>query len=402
MTRAHLRRIAWVAVLTLTAAGAAAQEPVFYSASSAHYRVLSDASQSFAHEVARKMEAVLGLCNEYLRFDPADLPLPLGVRIFASREEYERYLMGIIAETRSDFVFISYSDPGRSELVGFQREPEEFDSSLLHYGLIQLLNSRIPGAPLWLEEGMATYLEASRYDSGGNRFVLAANLTWLDSLKGILRDPELSARFSIEDLLRADRAAAQSNIEIFYPAAWGLVHFLLETPDRRFNRMLWDSLSALEPSAGVLDNSRRVQEKAFSWISPEELQRAVSSYILSLRTFNDLVRQAVSEYGRGELEGARTLFVEAREMRQDSYIPPYYLGLIAYQNRAYEQAAGYYLEAQRLGVDPALAQYALGVNAFAAGNYSQATEYLKRARELDPAAFGGKVDALLRRIEAMQ
>ena len=89
-------------------------------------------------------------------------------------------------------------------------------------------------------------------------------------------------------------------------------------------------------------------------------------------------------------------------MRRDSYVPAYYLGLIAYQNKAYDRAAGYYLEAQRLGVDPALVHYALGVNAFADQDYALAIDYLQRARELDPGAFGDKVDSLLRRIEVMR
>jgi len=402
MKRAHLRRILWATVLLLAAVGAAAQEPSFFSASTRHYRVVSDVGSTFAGDIGRKMEAAMGLYNEYLRFSSSDLPLPLRVRIFRSKNDYDRYLMGLVSETRSDFVFISYNDPGRSEMVGFQREPEEFDSSLLHYGFIQLLNSRVPGAPLWLEEGMATYLEASRYDAEGSRFVLTPNLAWLDSFKAILRDSQLSARFSVEDLLLLNRDAAEANIEIFYPAAWGLVHFLLESPDRRYNRILWDALSTLDPEATVPENSKRVQEKAFSWISSGELQQALSAYILSLRTFNDLVREGVASYGRDALDEAEELFLNALEMRRDSYIPSYYLGLIAYQNKAYDRAAGYYLEAQRLGVDPGLAHYALGVNAFADQDYTLAVDYLQRARELDPGAFGDKVDSLLKRIEVMR
>jgi tetratricopeptide (TPR) repeat protein len=402
MERSHLRRALATAILILASVGATAQDASFYSATTSHFRVLSDVGSTFSRDVARKMEAGLELCEEYLRFDLAEIPLPLRARIFRSKDDYDRYLMGLISETRSDFVFISYRDRARSELVGFQREAPDFDASLLHYGFIQVLNSRIPGAPLWLEEGMATYLEGSRYDPAGGRFDFRPNLAWLDSLKRILQDPVLASRYGLQDLLLADRRAAETNIEVFYPAAWGLVYFLLESPDRRYNRILWDSISALDPAATVGENSRRALEKAFAWIALPELEEALRAYILSLSTFNDLVQEGVQLYGSGALEDSRALFLRAADLRSDSYIPPYYLGLIAYQSMQYDEATRRYQEAQRLGADPALVSYALGVNAFADQDYALAAEYLNRAQEIDPVGFADKADALLQRIEVMR
>jgi tetratricopeptide (TPR) repeat protein len=402
MERSHLRRVLATTIMVLAAVGAAAQEASFFSATTSHYRVLSYVGSTYSRDIARKLEAGLELYNEYLRFDLSEVPLPLRVRIFGSKGDYDRYLQRLISQTRSDFVFIAYRDPGRSELVGFQRDANDFDGSLLHYGFVQFLNSRIPGAPLWLEEGMATYLEASQFDPATGSFVLRPNLAWLDSLKAILRDQELASRFTLQDLLLLDRTAAESNIEVFYPAALGLVYFLLESPDRRFNRILWDSLSALDPQASVRQNSLRAEEKAFGWIALPELEQAMRSYILSVPTFNDLVREGAEMYGSGSLEDSRALFLRASELRRDSYIPPYYLGLIAYQSKEYDEAARHYLEAQRLGADAALVNYALGVNAFADQDYAQAVDYLNRARQIDPGAFAEKVDSLLKRIEVLR
>jgi len=402
MKRAGLLRVLGTAFVFLAATGVGAQERPFHTASTAHYRVLSDAGPTVALDVARKMEAALSLYNEYLRFDLSELPLPLRVRIFRAREDYDRHLQELISESRSDFVFISYNDPARSELIGFQREAESFDASLLHYGFIQFLNARVRGVPPWLEEGMATYLEAAVYDAAANRFTFRPNFTWLDSFKAIITDPELSPRFSLDELLRQDRSAAEASIEIFYPAAWALVHFLLESPDRRFNRILWDILSALDPQAGGPENAARARARAFSWITPGELQQALEGHMLSLKSFNDLVREGVEEYGRNAPEQARERFLQAVQVRQDSFIPAYYLGLIAYQNKAYDEAARHYREAQRLGIDPALIHYALGVNAFANRDYGLAVDYLSRARELGAEAYAEKVDALLKRIEVLR
>ena len=136
--------------LLLCAGQGSGQEQPLNSWSSKHYRVLSDSGVTAAMEISRKLEAALSLYNEYLHFDLDLLESPLRVRIFSDKDDYDSYLNRLISETRSDFVYISYSDPNRSELVGFRRDEEDFDPSLLHYGFIQFLSAFMPGAPLWL------------------------------------------------------------------------------------------------------------------------------------------------------------------------------------------------------------------------------------------------------------
>jgi tetratricopeptide (TPR) repeat protein len=380
-----------------------AQESTFPSWSSQHYRVLSATGEAEARQVAERLEAALVLFNGYFHYDLGRLPAPLRVRIFKDRAAYDHHLQALISETRSDFVFISYSDPSRNELVGFHREQQkEFDASLLHYGFIQFLTSFVPAPPLWLAEGMATCLEQAAYDSTSQSFAWRPNLLWLDVLKGILKGGEEAGAIPLADLILLDKPQAQAAIEVFYPTSWGLVHFLLNSPDKRYNRLLWDSVSALDPSLDLEQNSRRVMERAFSWVPMEELQSAFQSYILSLMTFSDLVNQGVRQYNENNLEGSMNSFKDALAMRADSYIPYYYLGLILYQRKAYDEAEAMYLRAQQRGLEAGLVQYALGVNAFAAQKYDLAARYLAEARKLDPAAYAEKVDSLLKRIEALR
>jgi len=68
--------------------------------------------------------------------------------------------------------------------------------------------------------------------------------------------------------------------------------------------------------------------------------------------------------------------------------------------QGHEKAEELYLKAFQLGVNAGLINYALGVNAFAAGKGDMAAKYLRFARDADKAAYGEKVDALLKRIEA--
>jgi tetratricopeptide (TPR) repeat protein len=389
-------------ILLLSAGQLICQEQSMESWSSKHYRVLSDSSVTAAMEIARKLEAALSLYNEYLHFDLDNLESQLRVRIFSDKNDYDSYLNRLISETRSDFVYISYSDPNRSELVGFQREEEDFNPSLLHYGFIQFLSAFVPATPLWLEEGVATYLEYSRYDPMTESFSWKANYAWLDSLKKLLSSDEITGELTLRDLLLINKEQAQTRIEVFYPSAWGLVHFLLQSSEKSHNRILWESLAALDSTATLGANSRLVLEKAFSWVDLMELQRSFESYISSVMTFNDLVRLGVDQYGTDDLSSARSSFEQALKLRSDNYIPYYYLGLIAYQEKDFELARTFYDTARELGIDAALINYALGVNAFADRRYDQAEEHLLKAKELDAESYMEKSDSLLQRIEVMQ
>jgi tetratricopeptide (TPR) repeat protein len=391
------------AVLMLLCAGqSTGQDQGMNSWSSRHYRVLSDSGATAAMEIARKLEAALSLYNEYLHFDLEALDSPLRVRIFADKADYDGYLNRLIFETRSDFVYISYTDSKRSELVGFQRKEEDFNPSLLHYGFIQFLSAFVPAAPLWIEEGTATYLEYSRYDPMTESFTWKANFAWLDALKKLLASDEISGELTLRDLLLVNKEQAQARIELFYPSAWGLVHFLLQSPEKSHNRIFWESLAALDSGADLQTNSRRVMDRAFRWVDLTKLQQSFEAFVSSLMTFNDLVRLGVDQYGTDELTAARSSFEEALLLRGDNYIPYYYLGLIAYQEKDYDLARTYYGRAEETGIDTALINYALGVNAFADQRYDQAEDYLLKAKQLDAEAYTKKCDSLLQRIEVMQ
>jgi hypothetical protein len=390
----HLIRLAVVLVAVLAAAAAHSQ--TLPAATSEHYQVFSDRSQTRALELAATMEAAFALFNDTFHFE---VNLPAGglrVRVFGAKADYDAYLQSLIGQARPDFVYVSYRDPARSELVGFERPAAELNRSLLHYGLIQFLNVLQPTAPLWLTEGTAAYLEASTLKDGA--FLWQPNFTWLDSLKGQLG----AGRLSIAALLAMDKARAAQEITTFYPAAWGLVHFLAQSPDRRYNRLLWDSISAIRPAATLAENSQAVARRAFAWVPAEQLQRDYQAFILGIRTFNDLLKEGTDHFAASRLEEAEKALNAAMALRPDSYTPYYYLGLISYQRKNYAEAARLYNRSLELGIEGALIYYALGVNAFADKKYADAAGYLKKAKELDPQGYAEKADSLLKRIEALK
>jgi tetratricopeptide (TPR) repeat protein len=379
-----------------------AQDVKFYMAESPHYRVYSETSQSQADETSRIMEACLVLYNGVFHFDLSQLPGRLQVKVFRNVDSFNAYLTTLLSQTRDDFVFVAYSDPKKSELVAFTKESSQYIGSLLHQGCIQFMKAFIANPPVWLREGVATYLEEAVYNTRTATLTFRPNYLWLDSLKEILLEPEPTKLIPFTDLSLLTREAAQEQLAVFYPEAWGLVTFLIGSPDNSENRIFWDAISALDPQASLEENSQRVRKRAFSWVSDLTLAGDFRAYVLSLKTARDLLREGVELYGKGELDQAEKAFRLALEQESGSEAACYYLGLIAYVRKDYPKAQDLYQKAATLGLSAGLVNYALGVNALAAGKIPDAVKYLKMSKDAEPAAYGEKSDAILKRIEAMK
>ncbi|MGA2612868.1 MAG: tetratricopeptide repeat protein [Spirochaetia bacterium] len=393
-----MRKTLVLALLVSIPLLAYAQQPAQYLVETDHYRVVSESSQSQAEDLSRRMEAALSLYNSIFHFDLSLLPAKLNVKIFKDLDSFNGYVSSVISQTRTDFVFIAWSDPSKSELLCFPKEEKAFTASLLHQGAIQFLKGFEDNAPLWLREGVATYLDASTYGESSGTFAFRPNLLWLDGLKANIRGENPEKEIPFSDLLSYTRDMAQARQEVFMQESWGLVQFLLASPGADYNRILWDSISALDPRASLEANSAKVRKRAFSWVTDQKLRQDFETYVLSLKTGNDLVRDGIDQYAKGDFTAAERTLSNAVELQPDASAGWYYLGLIAYSKKDFAKADDLYMKAFQLGANAATINYALGVNAFAAGRNADAAKYLKFAKDADPATYGDKVDALLKRI----
>jgi tetratricopeptide (TPR) repeat protein len=375
-----------------------------YNFRSDHYNVNSQISESHAGEVAKKMEAALLLYNQILHFDLTKLSTKLKVTVYRDKSSFDAYLSSILDQSRESFVYIHYSDIRKSELIAFQKADEQdFDSSLLHQGLIQFFKAFVPNPPIWIREGLATYVENSYYDETRGKFAFRPNLAWLESLKGILRGTEAGkSPIPLSVLLAMDRSDVKDRINVFYPQAWGIVTFLLNSNMRDYSRILWDSLKLLDAEKSVKENSVAVMREVFGWYDESLLVKDFTDYILTVKTFNELVTEGINHYTLDEFEKAGDMFMDAITLEPQNYIPYYYLGLISYAMGEYAQADGYYQAALALGAEEATTKYALGVNAFADNRLEIAVAYLTEAKELNPGKYSEKVDSLLQRIENLR
>ncbi len=394
--------IAVVSCFVLLSAGYAfSQETATHS--SEHYTVISHEGAEHAQSTARMMEAYFELFESYMHFDPEKLSAPLTVRIFSGKEAYDSYLDSILSETRESFVFIQYSDPKKSELVGFYTDDEEtYRRRLIHHGFVQYLKSFIPNPPLWLQKGFAVYFENSSYNKEEQRAEFEHNYEWVSTLRTLLQKAESGDTervIPVNSLLYIDSEKANTDLEAFYAQVWGTIEFLIHSDKKRYNRLLWDSISALKPDVPQETNEQRIVDQAFSWVPREQLTDDYIDFVRSIETFPELVRKGMEQYTANKLEAAKDAFTAALDLRSDHYIPYYYLGLINYDMGEYSMAEYYYHTALDNGGRATLINYALGVNAYADDRLEDARFYLEKSLEAGEA-YTERIKSLRSKIEA--
>ena len=394
-----MRRIAILLMAVVVVAAMPAQTSTFAEYETRHYRVLSELGEEHARATAEKLESLLVVFNDYFHFDLDELPVRMRARFFSSRSRFDTYLDRVINDRRDDFVYLHYTDLARSELVGFRTDDDAFDVSLKHQGFIQFLRAFVPHPPLWLREGFAVYFEQVAFDPDLGVALYRENLAWLETLQSIIDGTAGLEPIGLAEMVRMTVEQARSRIDVFYPQAWGMVNFLLNSPNRDHNRIIWDSISALDPQSGLAENSERVYQRAFRWVPESILVEAYVDYIAGRRSFRTLVQDGVRQYSAGELAAAEESFVTALKLREDNFIPFYYMGLINYDRGNHALADFYYQEALSRGANEALTLYALGVNAFADNRFDDAVAYLERTVEIDPDAFRDKAGQLIARIQ---
>ena len=173
---------------------------------------------------------------------------------------------------------------------------------------------------------------------------------------------------------------------------------LFRSPDRRYNRFIWDAIGLLAPDASLEQNQNAVRDFFLKWHGQEAAESDFLAYLEGQKTFAELVTSGVRSYGDKDLETAYKSFSQALAKNPSSYIPNYYLGLIAYARGDYALAEEYYDKALDLGSDAPITYYALGINAYASRRFDEAKDYLQKASDGDPAKYQSKAGEIMARI----
>jgi hypothetical protein len=240
-----------------------------------------------------------------------------------------------------------------------------------------------------MREGFAIYFSTLIADEAGE-LKYTENLSWLDTVKNM--DP--GAR-SPEAILLADQRGFPPD---FQSLSWALVSFFLGSGREEYFRTMTESFLLLSGTASAVENSGTVMERIVRWNPPDEFTRDFTSYLDSRKTFTELIEDGQRAYAARDPLGAEASFLGALDQKPNHYAPYYYLGLLAYEEGAFDAAEEYYRSALEYGADAALVYYALGVNAASAGKSREAAGYLRQAAAASPERYREKSESLIQRL----
>jgi tetratricopeptide (TPR) repeat protein len=357
---------------------------------SLYFDVISDGGSYDAEILLRELELRFEVYNRLFRFNAAALAVPLRVRSIGNKNEYDRYVMERLGSARDGAVYLHYQQPERRELVINRGSPEE-GRMLPHQAFIQYFRAFVSQPPTWMREGFAIYFNTLKFDKSARELRYEENLSWLETVKNLgMNGP------SLETVFLAD---IRGQPEYFQPVSWALVSFFLNAGgNNEYFRTLTESFMLLSDQRLAAENAQSVLDRLLRWTNLDQMAADYYSYINSRRTFAELVDAGQQAYAVKDYLSAASYFQGAIYQKPTHFAPYYYLGLISYENRDFDNAEVYYRTALNYGADPALLNYALGVNAATANRPADAVNYLETAIATDPGRYREKAEAIIIRL----
>jgi tetratricopeptide (TPR) repeat protein len=352
------------------------------------------------------------LYNGFFHFNPKALGGGrLKVRAYRDRQTYDAYIQERIDAASPGAVYLHYSQqPERRELVVHRGSTDE-ERMFSHQAFVQYLRAFVSYPPSWFREGFAIYFSSVRFDQGQARtgapaaregLVYEENLSWLEAVKALGAGAP-----SVESLLLSD--VKKSQPDNFQGVSWALVSFLVEARniqdsetvrDSRktdYFRIICECFLLLKNAAALEDNAQTLYDHIRSWVDFPTIERDYKAYLAARKTFADLIAEGQRAYNEKDPKPAEESFKAAQKQRPNHYAPYYYLGLLSYDGKNYEQAEQYYRAAQQYGADPALIAYALGINAAASGRSSEAVRFLEQAKAAS-STYSEQADTLIKQL----
>lgn len=246
-----------------------------------HYRIYTTATD---HRLRSQSPAFLELAFAQYTTALADLPTPtmkLDTFLLDSRWQWTRLtkqLMGDRAELYLRIGRGGYAAAGRAVL--YDIGPRDTLSIAAHEGWHQYtqraFRSRLP---VWLEEGVATYMEGFRSNSkdpGTKRMLPWANTERFDQLRSArARGETLKLRALLDATPESLIAVSTEGTLTYYAQVWALTHFLHEGEDGKYQEGLRRLL--IDAAEGRISRTLRnavgpVQSRA---LTPDRLSKAV-------------------------------------------------------------------------------------------------------------------------------
>ncbi len=209
-----------------------------------HYYIKTNTSHSAARAIGELMEQALPLYCKLLNSQPNKLP-QLGINAYATEKKYAAVAVQLGLPAHATTGLYSPLPPAAIHLYCHGRGTP--CRTLLHEGLHQVVDQgarfQVPPAaatllsparrqlisiPLWLNEGLAAYME-SAISVNGKLEAGRVNSARLKQLKKMIRKKQCPSLTTVLSKTYGDPLTSRD-----YAVFWGLVYFLKHSPPQQF------------------------------------------------------------------------------------------------------------------------------------------------------------------------
>ncbi|MFC1582839.1 DUF1570 domain-containing protein [Planctomycetota bacterium] len=210
-----------------------------YTAEGQHYTVHSEISQASADKVLKHIEAIF---KEYNKFFPYSKKSKdkYKVFVFASYLSFADYSLDSGEVKPNPGIGGLYNPRLDHLLIRGDKEEAKMLGTVYHEGLHQYMEYHVKECPIWFNEGLATFFEASYFDNRGFRagIVNKERLTVLEyALAGKLAHGDIKPLKRLMVMSPAEFMAGmghpqkQQQVLVNYAHSWSVVYFMVRNPN---------------------------------------------------------------------------------------------------------------------------------------------------------------------------
>lgn len=347
------------------------------------YEIKYNGIETGSTEFFKLIDSCYNRFNEVFHFPPTGPGYKYQVSLFADVEAYKAYVTEKTnaAAPKSQTVFLRYPASSKSEVVAVIHPDNK--NTFIRQLFTQYIYSFLASPPAWLTSGFSLYFE--QFDEN-------TEAPWLESAKALYLNE--SSRITPALMLEATKDTYAA--DIFLPQTWLFVSFLMESPYHRNARFLFESLNSAITDA--YSDADPFTEYYTKWMNSAQFERDYDEYVNSLHSVKEDLSRGIQAYSEKNIDTAKELFLSVLASQSDNYTAAYYLALCAYTQKNYKEADEWYKKSLLYGADPALVNWGLGASAYADRRYEEGKTYLLKAKQLDEATYGKRVDDLIQQM----
>ena len=286
-----------------------------------HYRVFTTERDEV---IKKRMAGFLEYALVHYRTALGPLPGPrtkLDTYLMDNRRQWENVTMRLMGPVQSKQLSQIQRGGYASKGIGVFYDLGLYDTLAVasHEGWHQYTQKTFRDPlPVWLEEGIASFMEGHRWDQSEPRFRAWANLERYDQLRKARQENGLlSLEELVEELPQGMLDRTDQSLLNYYAQVWALAHFLNEGAEGRYASSLRQLLQ--DASNGVM------RQTVSDRVGPREARRAITTRTGSAvfrAYFTDDLDAAGREYEafieRILAQGGRSFVAEGRSPQQRS------------------------------------------------------------------------------------